>query len=73
MKQFLQSKNLNKVPLQFYLEATEDLDKIQVAELISTINPDITLTFKPQDTLLKTTLTRYKVLQKIKIDKNKYQ
>jgi len=73
MKQFLQSENLNKVPLQFYLEATEDLDKIQVAELISTINPDITLTFKPQDTLRKTTLTRYKVLQKIKIDKNKYQ
>ncbi|KQT33847.1 hypothetical protein ASG22_17250 [Chryseobacterium sp. Leaf405] len=73
MKQFLQSENLNKVPLQFYLEATEDLDKIQVAELISTINPDITLTFKPQDTLQKTTLTRYKVLQKIKIDKNKYQ
>ncbi|WP_344831543.1 hypothetical protein [Chryseobacterium ginsenosidimutans] len=73
MTQFLKSENLDKVPLQFYLETTEDLDKIQVAELISTINPDIHLTFRPKDTLQKTTLTRYKVLQKIRIDKNKYQ
>lgn len=73
MKQFLQSEKLDEIPLKFYLETTEDLDKIQVAELMSTINPNITLTFKPSDTLQKTTLTRYKVLQKIKIDKNKYQ
>lgn len=73
MKEFLQSENLEKTPLKFYLKTTEDLDEIQVAELISTINSDITLTFKPQDSLQKTTLTRYKVLQKIKIDKNKYQ
>ncbi|MCJ8155075.1 hypothetical protein MKJ01_15005 [Chryseobacterium sp. SSA4.19] len=73
MQNFLHSEKLDKVPLQFYLETTEDLDKIQVAELISTINPRITLSFKPQDTLKRTTLTRYKVLQKIKIDKNKYQ
>lgn len=73
MKQFLQSEKLDEIPLKFYLETTEDLDKIQVAELMSTINPNITLTFKPKDTLQKTTLTRYKVLQKIKIDKNKYQ
>lgn len=73
IKQFLKSENLEKVPLQFYLEKEEDLEKIQVAELISTVNPEIRITFKPQDTLQKTTLTRYKVLQKIKIDKNKYQ
>lgn len=73
MTEFLQSENLDKVPLKFYLETTEDLEKIQVAELISTINPNINLTFKPKDTLQKATLTRYKVLQKIKIDKNKYQ
>lgn len=73
MKEFLQSENLEKTPLKFYLKSTEDLDEIQIAELISTINSDITLTFKPQDSLQKTTLTRYKVLQKIKIDKNKYQ
>ncbi len=73
MKHFLQSEKLDKIPLRYYLETTEDLDKIQVAELISTINANISLTFKPEDTLRRTTLTRYKVLQKIKIDKNKYQ
>lgn len=73
MKQFLQSEKLDKVPLKFYLETTEDLDKIQIAELISTINANIELTFKPKDTLQNTTLTRYKVLQKIRIDRNKYQ
>lgn len=73
IKHFLQSENLDKVPLQFYLETTEDLDKIQIAELISTVNPNIKLTFKPKDTLQRTILTRYKVLQKIRIDRNKYQ
>ncbi|MCW3162508.1 hypothetical protein [Chryseobacterium oryctis] len=73
MTEFLQSENLDKVPLKFYLEKEEDLDKIQIAELISTINPQVRITFKPKDSLQKTTLTQYKVLQKIKIDKNKYQ
>ena len=48
-------------------------DSIQIAELISTVNPDMTVTFKPKDTLQKTVLTEYKVLEKIKIDKNKFQ
>lgn len=73
ISQFLQSEHLNDVPLKFYLEKAEDLERIQIAELISTVNADITVTFKPKDTLQRTTLTRYKVLQKIKIDKNKYQ
>ena len=71
--QFLQSEKLDKVPLQFFIIEEKDLEKIQVAELISTVNPQVSLTFKPEDTLKRTTLTRYKVLQKIKIDKNKYQ
>ncbi|MFC3158238.1 hypothetical protein ACFOEQ_06715 [Chryseobacterium arachidis] len=68
MKQFLQSEKLDKVPLLFYLENIEEfeLEKIQVAELISTVNPNIALTSKPKDTLRKTTLTRYKVLQKLR-------
>ncbi|MCT2562181.1 hypothetical protein [Chryseobacterium herbae] len=70
---FLKSEKLDKVPIQFYVLKEESLEKIQVAELLSTVNSDITLTFKPEDTLRRTTLTRYKVLQKIKIDKNKYQ
>ncbi|WBV61192.1 hypothetical protein PFY12_03505 [Chryseobacterium camelliae] len=70
---FLQSENLDKVPLQFYLKTMEDLEKMQTAELISTVNSNIEITFKASDTLKKTTLTYYKVSQKIKIDKNKYQ
>ncbi len=73
IRYYLQSEKLDKVPLLFYLETAEDLDKVQTAELISTVNPHITLTFKPEDSVKRTTLTRYKVLQKIKIDKNKYQ
>ncbi|MCS3532261.1 hypothetical protein [Chryseobacterium sp. JUb7] len=71
--EFLKSEKLDKVPLKFYLEDELDLDKMQIAELISTVNPQIRTTFKPNDSLQKTTLTRYKVLQKVKIDKNKYQ
>lgn len=73
MKEFLQAEKLDQKPLKFYLETAEDLEKIQVAELISTVNPQVSLTFKPKDTLQRTTLTQYKVLQKIRIDKNKYQ
>ncbi|CAA7197242.1 hypothetical protein [Chryseobacterium potabilaquae] len=72
--QFLQSENLEKVPLKFYLEnENEDLEKIQIVELISTVNPNVQITFNPKDSLQKNTLTPHKVLQKIKIDKNRYQ
>lgn len=70
---FLQSEHLDKVPLKFYLKSMEDLEKMQVVELTSTVNSNIEVTFKASDTLKKTTLTYYKVSQKIKIDKNKYQ
>ncbi|MDH6254312.1 hypothetical protein M2347_004039 [Chryseobacterium sp. H1D6B] len=73
ISEFLKNEKLDKVPVTYYLKSSEDLEQIQIAELISTVNPQITLTFKPKDSLQKTTLTRYKVLQKIKIDKNKYQ
>lgn len=70
---YLQTERLDKVPLKFYLETMKDLEKVQVAELISTVNSNLEITFKTSDTLKKTTLTYYKVSQKIKIDKNKYQ
>lgn len=70
---YLKSEKLDQVPIQFFVVKDENIEEIRVAELISTVNPRITLTFKPQDTLQKTTLTPYKVFQKIKIDKNKYQ
>lgn len=73
IKEYLIKENLDKVPLKFYLIKEKDLEKVQIAELISTVNPQIKLTYKASDTLQPTTLTRYKVLQKIKIDKNKYQ
>ncbi|MFY1045619.1 hypothetical protein [Chryseobacterium sp. GP-SGM7] len=70
---YLKAENLDKVPLKFYIKDFEDLEKVQISELIGTVNSDIDFTFKAQDTLKKTTLTPYKVLQKIKLDKNKYQ
>lgn len=70
---FLKDEKIEKAQLLFYLKDEEDLEEIQIAELISTVNPNIDLTFKPSDTLKRRTLTYYKVLQKIKIDKNKYQ
>lgn len=70
---FLKTENLENTPILFYVKDVEDLEKVQIAELISTVNPNLKLTFKPNDTLKRTTLTPHKVLQKIKIDKNKYQ
>jgi len=73
MSDFLKSENLKNVPVKFYTPSESDMDKVQIAELISTINPNVKLTFKPEDTLKKNVLTEHKVLRKIKIDKNKYQ
>ncbi len=73
ISQFLTEENLQNVPLKFYLENETELDKTQIAELISTVNPNVGITFKAKDTLKKTTLTQYKVLQKIKVDKNQFQ
>ena len=70
---FLQSEKLENGRINFFLVDEEDLQKIRIAELISTVNPNLKLTFKSNDTLRKNTLTKYKVLQKIKIDKNQFQ
>lgn len=70
---FLHSEQLEQAPILFYMEDAEDLENGQIAELISTVNPNVKFTFKAEDSLKKNTLTPYKVLQKIKIHKNKYQ
>uniref|UniRef100_UPI00261DE4B0 hypothetical protein n=1 Tax=uncultured Chryseobacterium sp. TaxID=259322 RepID=UPI00261DE4B0 len=70
---YLKEENLDKVPIKVYIKTQEDMESFQIAEIISTINPQISLTYDPKDSLQRTTLTRHKVLQKIKIDKNKYQ
>ena len=73
MTGFLEEENLKNVPLKFFIESEKELDKTQIAELISTVNPNVHITFQPKDTLQKTTLTQYKVLRKIKIDTNRFQ
>ncbi len=73
IKTFLRDENLENGRLNFYMESEEELDKMKIAELISTVNPNVKVTFKPDDTLKNNTLTKYKVLRKIKIDKNQFQ
>lgn len=74
INRFLTEENLKSVPLKFYIPLdVKDLDNVQIAELISTVNSNLKFTSQPKDTLQKTTLTSYKVLKKIKINKNKYQ
>lgn len=70
---FLKSEKLEKGRVNFYMESETDLSKMQIAELISTVNPNVKVTFKASDTLKENVLTQYKVLQKIKIDTNKFQ
>lgn len=73
IEQFLTAEGLKKGRILYYVPSEEDLDKIQIAELISTVNPNVKITFKPQDTLKKNALTQHRVLNKIGIVKNKYQ
>lgn len=70
---FLKFENLENGPLRFYVENPEHLDEVQIAELISTVNPNISWTYNPKDTLKKNVLTAHKVLSKIRIDTNKFQ
>ncbi len=70
---FLKQEKLENTKLLFYVKDIENLDEVQIGELISTVKSDIDLTFKAEDTLKKTTLTQHKVLEKIKLRKNKFQ
>ncbi len=70
--QFLKSENMLNKQLKFYMKDEMDNDG-QTAELISTVNPHIYISFKAQDTLRKEVLTRYRVEKKINIKKNNYQ
>ena len=73
IKMFLHTEKLENGRINFFMENEEELDKMRIAELISTVNPNVKVTFKPNDTLKNNTLTKYKVLRKIKIDKNQFQ
>ena len=73
ISEYLEHENLENEVLQFYIKNDKQLDEIQTAELISTVNPRISLTIRPTDTLKKRVLTRHKVERKIRIKKNNYQ
>lgn len=73
IKMLLHTEKLENGRINFFMENEEELDKMRIAELISTVNPNVKVTFKPNDTLKNNTLTKYKVLRKIKIDKNQFQ
>ncbi|PZU90927.1 MAG: hypothetical protein DI529_01580 [Chryseobacterium sp.] len=70
---YLEKENIKDKAIKYYIKDEVKLDEIQIAELISTVNPRIYLTFKAKDTLQKNVLTRYKVESKISIKKNNYQ
>ena len=70
---FLESEDIKDETLQFYIKDSIKLDEVQVAELISTVNPRVYITFKAKDTMRKNILTRWKVESKMKIKKNNYQ
>ncbi len=70
---YLQNNQLSEKPIKFFANSYNDGDALQLAELFSTVNSNLTVTFKTQDTLSDKTLTKYKILRKIKIDKNNYQ
>ena len=69
---FLEKENMKEETLKFYIK-DDASEEIQTAELISTVNPKIYITFQPKDTLQKSVLTRHKVESKMKIKKNNYQ
>ena len=73
ISEFLEKEKIRNKTFEFYVETLENQDEVQVAELISTVNPKVYITFKASDTLKNNVLTRYKVESKIKIKKNNYQ
>ncbi len=70
---FLKAEKLQNAKLLYYVKDIEDLDEGQIGELISTVNSDLDFTLKASDTIKNTTLTQHKVLEKIKLRKNKFQ
>ncbi|MBS1549228.1 MAG: hypothetical protein JSS94_05095 [Bacteroidetes bacterium] len=74
MTDFLKKENLLNGKIYFYTEANETVpEQIQMAEIISTINPWVYITHLPKDTLDAKVLTMSKVKKRTKIIKNKYQ
>lgn len=74
ISEFLNREHLSDKKIIFYANPKENIpEQIQVAELISTVNPRVYISHQAKDTLKKEVLTAYKVQTKIKIIKNKFQ
>ena len=73
-KQYLAKENLLYKRIYFYNNAKDNTSEdIQVAELLSTINPRVYIVSNPKDTLDSKVLTAYKVKRNMKIINNKFQ
>lgn len=72
MRNFLSSENLLQRPLLFYIKDQESFE-IQTAELASTVNPLLEITFQANDTLKINCLTEKRVMRKIKWQTNAFQ
>ena len=74
MKEYLTQENLLQKKIYFYKnKKDENFSSVQIAELISTINPKIYFTENDKDSLKNSVLTQYKVENNVKIKKNKFQ
>ncbi len=72
MKDYLITEQLLEKPVLFYIKDQESYE-IQTAELASTVNPLLEVTFNPKDSLKTNCLTEHKVLQRLKVQTNEYQ
>lgn len=72
-EEFLSRQKLNNKPILYFAPNPTDLDNVQIAELLSTVNSNLSFTSKPADTLKPYVLTEHKVLKKMKIIQNEFQ
>ena len=74
MKHFLTQENLLHQKIYYYNDKKdENFSSVQLAELISTVNPRIYFTENEKDTLKKEVLTKFKIESKLKLKKNRFQ
>lgn len=74
MKHYLTQENLLHQKIYYYKDIKdENFSSVQLAELMSTINPKVYFTENEKDTLKKEVLTKFKIESKLKLKKNRFQ
>ena len=74
MKEFLVKEKLMDSKIYYYRPIKdENFSSSKISEIISTINPRVYITEKPEDSLKKEVLTKFKIESKVKMNKNKFQ